>query len=173
MHLPSTGGVAIKETSMKNKQVKSVTITKVVQEPKTESGIRRQVTLTMVPSTPKEGKSQASNQALQATETPAVQDEDTETELVILLDKYIVEADFLDEIESQFIDIYPALLEDVDYTPAELVGEIYWANLTDAGKRLAILSLKHLATEGDVPLVDVTCDDYGITSFLIIQVRGK
>lgn len=152
---------------MTAKQVKSVTIAKTVQETTNETGTLRKVTLTKVPSTPKESESQASNQAVLATEAPVMHDEDAEPELVILLNKYVVEADFLEEVEGQFHDIYPALLDDVDYTPAEIVGEIYWANLTNVGQRLAVLCLKELATDPEVPLIDVTCEDCGISSFII------
>jgi hypothetical protein len=100
--------------------------------------------------------------------TSAHPDEEPEAELVILLDKFVVESHFLESIENQFIEIHPHLLEDVDFTPAEIVGETYWSRLTEEGQRLAILCLKHLATEPDVPLCDVTCECCGVTSFAIV-----
>ncbi len=102
------------------------------------------------------------------TKATAPQIEGQEPELVILLGKYIVEADFLDEAETQFWEIYPSLLDDVAYSPAEMVGELFWANLTDLGQRLVTLCLKHLATEPDVPLVDLTCECCGKTNFSIV-----
>jgi hypothetical protein len=100
--------------------------------------------------------------------TPAATDEAQDMELVHLLDKYTVEAHFLHDVEGQLFDIYPSLLEEVDYSPAEIVGETFWANLTNLGQRIALLCLKHLATEPDVPLVDVTCSCCGKTSFSIV-----
>jgi hypothetical protein len=99
---------------------------------------------------------------------PAPQIEDKDMQLVLLLDKYTVEGHFLDDVEGQLIDIYPSLLEEADYSPAEIVGETFWANLTNLGQRIAILCLKHLATEPDVPLVDVTCECCGKTSFQVV-----
>ena len=150
---------------MKNK---SVTISKAVSEVKTDTGTLRKVTLTKVSNAPADNKMQATKGDLVSEQTHAVQDDDQEAELIILLDKYQVEVDFFEEIESRFSDIYPALLEEVDYTPAELVGEVFWSELTDVGQRMTILSLKHLATEDDVPLCELTCDCCGISSFAIV-----
>ena len=82
--------------------------------------------------------------------------------------KYTVEAHFLDDVDRKFCEIYPSMVDEVSYTPAEIVGEMFWAKLTAMGQRLAILCLKHLATEPDVPLVDLTCTDCGMTSFAVV-----
>lgn len=153
---------------MSSNAVKSVTISKTVNAAKTDAGTLKQIKLTKVQSAPADNKMQAANQDLLSAQASAVQDDDQEAEFVILSDKYIVEAEFLEEIESRFMDIYPSLLEGVEYTPAELVGEVYWAALIDVGQRLAILCLKHLATEDDVPLCDLTCVCCGITRFEIV-----
>ena len=118
-------------------------------------------------SAPKTNKIQVKHESVVAQAVMNDNDQEAE-EFVILSGKYIVETVFLEAVESQFIDIYPALLEEVDYTPEELVGEMFWADLNDVERRLAILCLKHLATEPDVPLCDVTCDCCGITSFEIV-----
>ena len=150
------------------KQVKTVSISKTVQTGKTGKVSQVQVTVGNSPAAANDSKIQPASKVLKPVEMPAVNIENQGKQLVILLDKYTVEADFFDEVESQFCEIYPSLLDDVDYTPAELVGELFWANLTDLGKRVAILCLKHLATEPDVPLVDLTCVDCGITRFAIV-----
>jgi hypothetical protein len=101
-------------------------------------------------------------------ETP-VHGSDHKQEFMVVLDKFRVETLYFELIESLFQDIYPALLEDVDYTAQELCGEELWADLTSGGKREAIFCLRHLARQDDVPLVEVTCADCGTTQFQIIQ----
>jgi hypothetical protein len=151
---------------MTAKQTKKVSIARAAQTSKTDTKTVKPVTTAKGVSASKEGQCQvAANTLATAMKTAAAKVEEQEAELVILLDKYIVEADFLDEVAGQFYEIYPSLLDDVDYSPAEIVGELFWANLTDLGQRIALLCLKHLATEPEVPLVDLTCESCGITSF--------
>jgi hypothetical protein len=153
---------------MSTKQAKTVSITKAVQTNKTDTETIKQVDLTKGLTAAKSGKSQVANKPLTAMETSAVNVEEQDTELVILLDKYTVEAHFLNDVEGQLLDIYSSLLDDVAYSPAEIVGEMFWANLSSMGQRLAILCLKHLAAEPNVPLADVTCERCGITSFAVV-----
>ena len=153
---------------MTAKQVKKVSISKSVQAAQTGATSRVQITLGIGESAANDSDGQPASKGLKSMESQAVGVEGQASELVIVLDKYTVEEDFFDAVEEQFSEIYSSLLDDVDYTPAEVVGELFWANLTDLGKRVAILCLKHLATEPDVPLVDLTCVDCGITRFAIV-----
>lgn len=83
----------------------------------------------------------------------------------ILLDKFSVETELFDIVESLFMDIYPSTLEGIEYSPQDLCGEEFWADMTSVGKRQTVLCLKHLATLPDVPLCDVSCSTCGTTSF--------
>lgn len=87
---------------------------------------------------------------------------------MVLLDKFVVDTEFFDLVESEFQDIYPFLLEEVDYTPAELIGEPLWADLNALAQRQAIHCLQHLATLDDVPLFGVSCPCCGTTTFQIV-----
>lgn len=87
---------------------------------------------------------------------------------MILLGKFKVETEYFEIIESRFSDIAPFLLEDVDYTAQDLIGEDLWSELAGFGQRHAVLCLKHMATLPDVPLCDVSCPDCGTTSFQIV-----
>jgi hypothetical protein len=85
----------------------------------------------------------------------------------IVRDKFLVETDFFDSIELQFNEIYPALMEEVDYSPQDLCGDAFWADLSDLGQRLAVHCLQHLATLPDVPLLDMSCPNCGTTCFAV------
>ena len=87
---------------------------------------------------------------------------------MVLLDKYKVETDFFELVEFDFYEIYPLLLEDVTYTPAELIGEPLWADLSALAQRQAIHCLQHLATLEDCPLIDVSCPCCCTTSFQVV-----
>lgn len=87
---------------------------------------------------------------------------------MLLLDKFVVDTEFFDLVESEFQDIFPFLLVEVDYTPAELIGEPLWADLSALAQRQAIHCLQHLATLDDVPLCDVSCPCCGTTTFQIV-----
>jgi len=152
---------------MAAKQVKTVSISKSVQKIKADTGTCEQVILGKGSTAVKKCKGQAANKARMVQEMAVAPIEDKDTELVFLLGKYTVEAHFLADIDRKFCEIYSSLVDDVSYTPAEIVGEMFWANLTAMGKRLAILCLKHLATGPDVPLVDLNCTNCGITSFAV------
>jgi hypothetical protein len=88
-----------------------------------------------------------------------------EPETTLLLDKFIVETDFLAIIEGNFQEIYPHLLEDTEYTPEDLCGEAFWDGLSELGQRLALLCLKHLAAQDDVPLFEERCENCGTAHF--------
>lgn len=105
---------------------------------------------------------QANNIAIK-TDAPMTADDN-----MILLAKFKVETEFFELVESEFGEIYPFLLEDVAYTPQDLIGEPLWNDLTGLAQRQAIFCLKHLATMPDAPLVDVTCSDCGTSSFQIV-----
>lgn len=85
---------------------------------------------------------------------------------MVLLDKFKVETEFFELVESEFYEIYPLLLEDAEYTPLDLIGEPLWADLTEIAQRQAIHCLKHLATLPGARLIDVSC---GTTSFQIVS----
>lgn len=153
---------------MATKQAKKVSTTKTANNSNIDTETGKPVTLAKGPPTSKNGKSQFADKATSAMVAPAANDADQEAESVSILDKYVVPAELLDLVERQFCDIYPALLNDTTYTPMEIIGEVFWANLSNVGKRLSILCLKHLATEPDVPLVDLTCEDCGITNFAVV-----
>ena len=87
---------------------------------------------------------------------------------MILLGKFSIETEFFDIVESLFMDIYPSMLEDVEYSPEDLCGEEFWVDMTSLGKRQAVLCLKHMATLPDVPLCEVSCPDCGTTSFQVV-----
>jgi hypothetical protein len=74
----------------------------------------------------------------------------------IELDKYWIDGQAILDAEEQFAAIYPFLIAGIDYTPEDLLGHEYWANLNALARRTAIICLKHLAELGDVPLVDVS-----------------
>lgn len=92
----------------------------------------------------------------------------TPDDTMVLLDKFMVDTEFFDLVESEFQDIYPFLLAEVDYTPAELIGEPFWADMSALAQRQAIHCLQHLATLDDVPLCDVSCPCCGTTTFQIV-----
>lgn len=77
---------------------------------------------------------------------------------LLILDKYIVDQAFYDKVKNQYLDISPALMVENDFSAMELVGETFWFNLTDWGKRAAILCLKDYAMSNDSSLVDVTIE---------------
>lgn len=87
---------------------------------------------------------------------------------IVLLNKYIVEADFFDSVERNFQEIYPHLLEDAEYAPEDLCGEAFWEGLSELDQRLALLCLKHLAAQDDVPLFEERCEDCGTAHFGIL-----
>lgn len=89
-------------------------------------------------------------------------------DVMILLDRFKVETEFFELVESEFSEIYPYLLENVEYSPQDLIGEPLWNDLISLAQRQAIFCLKHLATLPDAPLVDVTCSDCGTSSFQIV-----
>jgi hypothetical protein len=89
-------------------------------------------------------------------------------EVMIVLNKFKVETEFFELVESEFSEIYPFLLEDAEYSPQDLVGEPLWNDLTSLAQRQAISCLKHLATMPGVPLIDVSCPCCGTSSFQIV-----
>lgn len=105
------------------------------------------------------------NDAKEPESTVAVP-EDKQVGFMILLGKFTVKTAFFGDVEWQFSEIYPSLLEATDYTAQDLCGEEFWDRLDPGGRRHAILCLKHLAQLG-VPLIDVSCADCGFTGFQI------
>lgn len=94
--------------------------------------------------------------------------EDHDTELTVLLEKYVIETEFFDTVERSFWEIYPHLLEDTDYGPEDLCGEDFWGELSELGQRLALLCLKHLAAQEDFPLYEERCVACGTAHFRIL-----
>ena len=86
---------------------------------------------------------------------------------MILLDKFKVDTEFFELVESRFEEIYPALLAHVDYTPVDLIGEPLWADLTGLAQRQAVHCLSHLATLAGARLFEHSPPGCGTTSFQI------
>lgn len=87
---------------------------------------------------------------------------------MILLGKFKVETEYFEIIESRVSDISPFLLEEIDYTAQDLVGEDLWTELTGFGQRQAVLCLQHLASLPGAGLTDVPSAGGGATSFQIV-----
>ena len=92
----------------------------------------------------------------------------TQEDMMVLLGKVKVEVGFFEMVEFAFNEIYPYLLDNVEYTPQDLIGEPLWADWTDIAQRQAIFSLKHLAQMDDVPLIDISCPACGASVFEIV-----
>lgn len=86
---------------------------------------------------------------------------------MVLLGKFKVESGLLELVEFEFNEIQPHLLKNVEYTPQDLIGEPLWADLTGLAQRQAIFCLKHLATQPNSPLIDVSGPGCGLTAFEI------
>ncbi len=86
---------------------------------------------------------------------------------VLILDKYSVDSAFYDQVKEQVLEILPALMIENVFSPMELVGETFWFNLTDWGKRAAILCLKDYAMFNNSLLVDVTDDGSELSCFML------
>jgi hypothetical protein len=67
-------------------------------------------------------------------------------EQTVLLNKFAVDSTMLETVQCNFNEILPSLMEGVEYTAEDLVGDELWADLTNLGQRHAHLCLKHLAT---------------------------
>jgi hypothetical protein len=95
--------------------------------------------------------------------------EDAQTEshpvVRIELDKHKIDRQAILDAEKQIAEIYPLLIEGIDYTPEDLLGHEYWASLNSLKKRIAIICLKYLAELGDVPMVDVAAARNGAILF--------
>jgi hypothetical protein len=90
-------------------------------------------------------------------------------EVMIVLNKFKVETDFFELVESEFSEIYPYLLEGVEYSAQDLVGEPLWNDLIFLAQRQAIYCLKHLATMPGAHLVDLSYSEYSTTTFQIVS----
>jgi len=86
---------------------------------------------------------------------------------MVLLDKFKVDTGYFEIVESRFSDIYPFLLEDIEYTAQDLIGEDLWADQTGIGQRHAVLCLKHLAQQPGARLIDRSCLDFRKSGFQI------
>ena len=90
-------------------------------------------------------------------------------EVMIVLNKFKVETDFFELVESEFSEIYPYLLEGVEYSAQDLVGEPLWNDFIFLAQRQAIYCLKHLATMPGAHLVDLSYSEYSTTTFQIVS----
>ena len=106
--------------------------------------------------------------AQRLTDAPAPEG-DLGSEIIVVLGKFEVTLDLYMDTEMQFDDIYPRLLEGVNYTPADLVGPEFWSGMSDFGRRLTTHCLQDLADDEEKPLVDVTCSHCGTPLFQIIR----
>jgi hypothetical protein len=117
----------------------------------------------------------ASNKRQKTKSSPARSDkmpaQANEHEFKIVLDKFKVESEYFDFIESVFMDIYPVLMQDIAYTAEELCGEDLWADLTVSAQRQATLCLRHMAQQDDHPLIEVACECCGGTAFQVVQIN--
>lgn len=77
---------------------------------------------------------------------------------LLILNKYIVDEAFYDTVLNKYLEIRPALMIEKEFSPMELVGETFWVNLTDWGKRAAILCLKNYALLNSSSLKDITIE---------------
>ena len=117
----------------------------------------------------------ASNKRQKTKNSPARSDkmpaQANEHEFKVVLEKFRVETGYFELVESAFMDIYPALLEDVAYTAEEICGEELWADLTASAQRQATLCLRHMAQQDDHPLIEMPCESCGGTTFQVIQIN--
>jgi hypothetical protein len=74
--------------------------------------------------------------------------------LVTVLGKYAVTPMLYELVAHQLDAIERNLLHDVEYTPAELMGDEYWSDFDSAGQREMELCIKHFAAHPDAILRD-------------------
>ncbi len=67
--------------------------------------------------------------------------------MCVLLDNFQVDSQLYESVVKQYTEIRPSLISMGTYTREELLGDRFLAGLSDLGKRLADLVLKHMANE--------------------------
>lgn len=67
----------------------------------------------------------------------------------ILRDKYLVDAEFFNNIVEQYREIRPYLMSTGVYQPEDLIGQEYFGSLSDCDKRLAYLCLLQMSAQPD------------------------
>lgn len=97
-----------------------------------------------------------------------IEDSQHPNDTMILLNKFKVDPDYFDIVESNFHEIRPFLLPEIGYTAEELVGSLLWADLTGLAQRQAHLCLRHMATLPDSCLIDMSGEEHRNTDFQII-----
>lgn len=91
--------------------------------------------------------------AFHASEIEALFDEG-DVGMVTVLGKFQVTSLLYHLVAGQLESINMALIAGVEYTTAELVGDLCWSSLDDEGKREMALCIKHFATNPAAKLID-------------------
>lgn len=79
-------------------------------------------------------------------------DRDSE-DYIILLDKFKIDRYCFNLVKSRFEKMYPTLLENVEYTWQELLGESFWEAISGLPDHVASICLQHLASEPNSRLI--------------------
>ena len=91
---------------------------------------------------------------VRSSEIAALFNEDGAPGLITVLGKYQVTPMLYHLVAHQLESIHINLIDGVEYTPSDLIGDEYWSRFGASGKREMELCLKHFAANPEAKLLD-------------------